>query len=137
MDVRNCAKCKRLFNYVSGRPICPNCKKDLEDEFTKVRDYIRNNPDAGIGEVAEVCEVDVKEIRQWIREERLSFTKDSAVGIECEKCGVNIRTGRFCDQCKKDVVDNLSSVYKENKVEENPFAKQKTENKMRFLNKDK
>lgn len=137
MDVRNCIKCRRLFNYVSGRPICPNCKKDLEDEFMKVREYIRNEPNATIVEVSEACEVDVKEIRQWIREERLSFSKDSAVGIECEKCGVNIRTGRFCEKCKKDVVNDLNSAYsRDNGVQANPFAKKKTENKMRFLNKD-
>ena len=30
MDVRNCKKCGRMFNYVTGPVVCPNCKDSLE-----------------------------------------------------------------------------------------------------------
>jgi uncharacterized OB-fold protein len=130
--------CGRLFNYISGRPICPNCKRDLEQDFMKVRTYIRDNSKATIVEISEACNVDVKEIRLWIRQERLSFSKDSAVGIECEKCGRSIRTGRFCEQCKKDVINGFNSTLEqEETMKENPFAKENSSNKMRYFNKRK
>ena len=137
MNVRNCTRCGKLFNYVTGQPICMECRKNLEEKFKDVRHYIKRNPNANISEVAEANEVDIKQIRQWIREERLSFSSESAIGIECERCGKTIKTGRFCEECKKEVTGDLRSAYKkEEKVEENPFAKKDKDTKMRFLNKN-
>lgn len=138
MDVKNCVKCMKLFNYVSGPTICPSCKKDIEEHFKEVRIYIRKNPKASIAEVGEACSVDIKQIRQWIREERLSFSSESAIGIECEVCGKTIKTGRYCEACKAQVANNLNSAYKKDEAkEENPYENKDTSNKMRFLNKDK
>ena len=33
MDVRSCRNCGRLFNYLQGPPICPACRKKLEDNL--------------------------------------------------------------------------------------------------------
>ena len=35
MNVRNCKKCNRIFNYIAGPTICPACKEDLEKKFQK------------------------------------------------------------------------------------------------------
>jgi flagellar operon protein (TIGR03826 family) len=138
MDVRNCIKCGKLFNYVTGQPICQNCRKDLEDKFKEVKNYIKKNPQAYLAEVSQECDVDTRQIKQWIREERLSFSEASLVGIECEICGKSIRTGRYCDECKKTVTNTLNSAYQQNSkpIENNPFKTQDTGSKMRFLNKD-
>lgn len=45
--------------------------------------------------VAEELDVSVKQIRQWIREERLSLSVAGADGIVCETCGKPIRTEDF------------------------------------------
>lgn len=114
MDVRNCRDCGRLFNYMSGPRICEACRKKLEDKFMEVREYVRDNPTAGVAEVAEANEVSVQQIHQWVREERLLFTEDSMVTLDCEKCGAPIRTGRFCEKCKSHMINELDSVYKKN-----------------------
>ena len=36
MDVRNCKTCGRLFNYMGGAPLCPECKAALEKKFEDV-----------------------------------------------------------------------------------------------------
>ena len=110
MDVRNCRKCGKIFNYVAGLPICPACQEIAEKKFQEVKDFMRENHGAGIEEICETCEVEKNQIHQWIREERLVFSDDSPVGINCEKCGVSIKTGRFCEKCKKSMSDNLKSV---------------------------
>lgn len=109
MDVRNCVRCGKIFNYVSGQPICVNCKGQLEEKFSEVKQYLRENKGASIQEVSEANQVDIRQIRQWIREERITFAEDSMVGIECERCGVTIRTGRFCNNCKADLAGDLDS----------------------------
>lgn len=131
MDVRNCKSCGRLFNYASGIPICDACKSDLEKKFHEVKEFVRLNGDAPVNVVAEQCEVSVRQIKQWVREERLMLSEGVGFFLECESCGVAIRVGRFCEKCKGKIKNDLSSVY----VKPAPVKKQKGSDKdrMRFL----
>ena len=52
MNVRNCRKCGKLFNYMMGMPICPACKEKLEQKFQEVKKYIRENRMSGIKAVS-------------------------------------------------------------------------------------
>lgn len=131
MEVRSCKMCKGLFNYLGGRPLCPKCIAALEDKFQDVKQYVIDNPNASISEVAEENEVPISQIKQWIREERLSFSKDSVVGIECESCGAMIKTGRFCDSCKNKLHSGLENAIK--KPEPVREVKKKEDPRMRFL----
>ena len=134
MNVRNCKKCGKLFNYVSGAPVCPACKDALEKKFQEVKKYVQDNKGATIHDVSENCEVDSQQVRQWVREERLEFSSDGGVtGITCEKCGKNISTGRFCDKCKADMTNNLSRVLPKQKKEIKTKKDPKDNPKMRFL----
>ena len=113
MGVRNCSRCGKIFNYVVGQPICESCRKELEQEFQKVKDYIKENPGQGVKEVAEACEVPENQIKQWVREERLEFSKGSGA-LNCEQCGEPIATGRFCEKCKASMANNLNASVKPN-----------------------
>ncbi len=135
MDVRSCKNCGRLFNYMQGQPICAACKQKLEEKFTKVRDYIRMNDMATMQQIADENDVTVKQIKQWVREERLTFSSKSPVGIECEECGKMIRTGRFCDKCKNNMATNLKQMYAMPAAVKKPDAKGKDKDRMRFLDK--
>ena len=48
MDVRNCKGCGKLFNYMSGAQLCPECREKLEKKFSSVKDYI-GEASAGCG----------------------------------------------------------------------------------------
>ena len=113
MEVRTCRMCGKLYNYLGKvTPFCPICMKELEQKFEVVKKYIKDNPGVNIQNVSENTDVSVKIIKQWVREERLSFAQGSAVGIECESCGANILTGRFCDKCKQQLSSSLSDAIK-------------------------
>jgi flagellar operon protein (TIGR03826 family) len=135
MNVRNCRKCGKLFNYMAGMPICPACKEVLEAKFQDVKKYIRDHRAADIKEVSEACEVESAQIQQWIREERLEFTSDSPVKLPCENCGTMIRSGKYCEKCKKNMANNLSSAIdkpRQAALVEEP-KRTSHDNKMRFL----
>ena len=135
MNVRNCRKCKRLFNYMVGPVLCEACKQGLEVKFQEVKKYIQDNPRSDIRMVSEACEVDPAQIRQWIREERLCFTDDSPIGIACERCGTTIRTGRFCEHCKNDMANSFNkAITPQGTVVQSKEEDRRTSNKMRFLN---
>ena len=136
MDVRNCRKCGKIFNYVAGPHICPACREQLEEQFTKVKDFIRENKEANMAQICEACEVPESQIKQWIREERLFFGEDSPVGIECEGCGVTIKTGKYCDKCRADLTRGLLNAVskpEEQKKNESGGPKRPGTGKMRFL----
>lgn len=132
MDVKNCRECGRLFNYIGGQRICPECKDALERKFIQVKEYIDENRTAPLQKIAEDNDVSIQQIHQWVREERLIFTDDSVVGIECEGCGKTIKTGRFCDACKNQMAHGFGSAFRK-PVEEAPKKDTREKARMRFL----
>ncbi len=133
MEIKNCKNCGRLFNYPGGVPLCQACKDELEDKFQEVKEYIYQNPHTSIAQAAEATDVSVKQIKQWIREDRLVLSEPSADGIECEQCGTPICSGRFCDACKAKMANNFGSVLDRPKAAPAPEKKSRDGNKMRFL----
>lgn len=135
MDVKNCKKCRRLFNYIGGPAICPQCREELEKKFQEVKKYLFDNRNATIKSVCENCDVEESQIRQWIREERLEFSSGVDIGAFCETCGAPITTGRFCEKCKASMINSLSEAGRRPEAEApKPVKTQTHENKMRFLN---
>ncbi len=132
MDVRNCKNCGRLFNSLGNQRLCQACIQAIEDKFQDVKRYLEEHKNASMDEVSRENDVSVKQIKQWIREERLSFSETSMEGIECEKCGKMIRTGRFCEVCKKSVTNDLMSVIDKPKSIE-PQKSSRDRDRMRFL----
>lgn len=137
MEVRNCRQCGKLYNYIGGnyRNMCPSCIQRLEDKFVEVKEYIRENVQATMPQISEACGVSTKQLEQWVREERLCFADDSPIGLECEGCGVTIKTGRFCDRCKMTMTNQLSNLY-EKKVVMNVKKDNRDNARMRFLDKN-
>ena len=135
MDVKNCRRCRRLFNYIGGQPICPQCREELEKKFHEVKKYIFDNKNVTIKDVVENCDIDENTVRQWIREERLEFSAGVDIGVTCEKCGAPIVSGRFCEKCKASMINQLSEAGRRPEPEAPaPAKKEATGNKMRFLN---
>ncbi|HOA79460.1 MAG TPA: MerR family transcriptional regulator [Defluviitaleaceae bacterium] len=107
MQVRNCIRCGKLFNYI-GKPICYECIQQDEKDFEKVKEYIYDHPKATITEVSKQTGVSVKKITKFLREERLEVVDGSVGWLTCESCGADINTGRFCKECTLKLKNNLS-----------------------------
>ena len=138
MNVRTCRKCRRLFNYVMGPSFCPECRAKEEDKFQEVKKYVQEHGRASMHEVAEACEVTMKQIQQWIRDDRLMLADDSPLAIECERCGRMIRGGKFCPECSTIMAAKLQAAMGDPlavRLNEKNEASKKDGNRMRFLNK--
>lgn len=135
MEVKNCKGCGRLFNYLQGPPLCPACVKGLEEKFQQVKDFLRENPKAPLNVVSEENDVSVKQIKQWVREERLTFTEESQITLDCEGCGAKILTGRFCEKCKANLHNDLANAIKRPSVGTlaKPKGSTREKERMRFL----
>ena len=136
MNIRNCKLCGRIFNYISGPPTCPACRESMEAKFQEVKDYIREHRGVGISEVAEACDVDPAQIRQWLREDRLEVTEDSAVFLNCDSCGAPIRSGKFCEKCKASMTKDFGDVLNAGRPQPQSQPKKSSSDdsaRMRFL----
>lgn len=134
MALRYCRRCKAVFNYLAGDPLCPRCKKIEEEDYQKVRTFLRKNPRSTLEETVEETGVSSAQIMNFIRQERIMLTDTSGFGIECERCGVSILTGRYCDHCKHELEKEFSKGYEQPKRALGPMS-HKNE-KMHYLNKD-
>ena len=132
MEVRNCKGCGKLFNYIgSTTPVCPACMKKMDEKYEQVKKYIYDNPHSNINIVAEENDVSVQQIQRWVREEKLSFSEDSDIGIGCESCGKMIRTGRFCAECKAKLKNDINGAIPVRQVEVQKKVRESA--RMRFL----
>lgn len=136
MNIKNCRKCGKMFSYAFGPIICQDCLSAQEEIFQKAKKYVQDNKGCDIQELADNVDVEVQQIRQWIREERLQFSDDSPIRIACESCGAMIRSGRYCDVCKNNMARNLGNSVGLNRAPKaQPEANRRTAdgNKMRFI----
>lgn len=138
MNVKNCRKCGRIFNYIAGPCLCPSCREVLEADFQRVKEYIRAHAGATITEVAEECDVEPAQIHQWLREERLEIAEGSAIVLQCESCGAPIKSGKYCEKCKRELAHGLSGAIKPAAApapEKNSPLNSRESGRMRYLNK--
>lgn len=133
MEVRNCRSCGRLFNVIVNKRICPECQRKLEDKFQEVKKFLYDNPKANINELSLACDVSIKQLKEWVKQERLVFAEGSMDGVQCEQCGALIRTGRFCDKCKLNIGNTLRSALNEPAVPVQQNKKTSDRDRMRFL----
>ncbi len=135
MNVRNCRKCGKIFNYVTGPVMCQACREKMEVKFQEVKAYIREHKGVGINEVAEACDVEPQQITQWLRDDRLEVTEDSALMLNCESCGAPIRSGKYCDRCKAQMTGSFRAITNANHPAQpqKPSRDPRENPKMRFL----
>lgn len=137
MNVRNCKKCGRLFVW-TGVPICPQCQKEEEEDFKKVKDYLYEYPGATLPQVSQATGVSPEKILRFLKEERLEIVGESNIVLECERCGKAIKTGRLCDECKKEVGSKFISYidYYDKKEEEKKENTKRKEMGYKYLSRD-
>ena len=108
MDIRNCTRCGKIYQY-DGFKICPTCRREDEEDFLKVREYLYDYPGANLQEVHEATGVAISKIIEFLRQGRLEVAEESNLILQCEKCGTSIKTGRYCDKCALELKRELSS----------------------------
>lgn len=122
MDFRNCLRCKKIFNYISGPTLCKECDKYV---FDIIKEYLEENPSSTISQISETTKIPSKIIRQYIKDQRLMEIRKKL--NLCVICGEIIDEGsKYCVGCAKkiSIVNQLENTFNEKK-DDSP--------KMRFL----
>ncbi|MDK2919903.1 MAG: hypothetical protein PWQ37_2636 [Candidatus Petromonas sp.] len=110
MDIRNCKECGKLFQYDGISKLCYQCRRRDDEDFKKVKEYVYDHPGANITIVSEETEVSEDKILRYLREGKLEIVGESpGLVLDCERCGKAIRTGRYCEECSREIERGLKS----------------------------
>jgi flagellar operon protein (TIGR03826 family) len=106
-EIKNCSRCNKIFMYVSGLRLCDSCKKLDEEDFERVRQFVRDFPGATIPEVSKETGVPSQMIYRYLKEGKLEVSESSPIALLCENCGKRIKSGRFCVDCSKRLANEM------------------------------
>lgn len=136
-DILNCKRCGKIFSYIGGAYLCNNCKKQDEEDFKRVKDYLYDHPKASIYEVSKELDIGVERIKTYLRQGRLEIIGDDGnMILECELCGKSINTGRFCEKCASSLTRDIQSTVEEIKRPRTGDTGTRSSGYMRYLHKD-
>ena len=107
MNIAQCIICKKPFQMLSKK-VCPSCLEEMDAQFIKVRDYLDENPNAGVDKVVEETEVPRSIIMYLIKEGRIIMGGGKAGGnLTCEVCKKPIDEGKICNKCKANLASMI------------------------------
>lgn len=99
MDLKYCKRCNHIYKY-GDESLCSACIKEIDAIMRMVRDYLDENPNAGVSEVSEGIQENEKDILYLLREGRLSIKSED---YRCLRCGKPIENGKYCTICIKQM----------------------------------
>lgn len=111
MELKNCPKCGKMFTYTGASVVCEKCVKKDEEKYLELKEYINENPEQNMAQVAKATGVPTRKILHYIQEGRIILATGSAMASEvsCEKCGKPISGGKYCDSCAEKVSKNMAA----------------------------
>ncbi|WP_209973934.1 TIGR03826 family flagellar region protein [Paenibacillus eucommiae] len=108
MNVANCPRCGRIF--VKGfNEVCPNCLKEVDQQYERCIKYLRENKGATINELSEATDVTMRQITKFIREGKISIVHAPNMSYPCEVCGASIRDKSICDSCRSKLIKDVNN----------------------------
>ncbi|NLY42399.1 MAG: MerR family transcriptional regulator [Clostridiaceae bacterium] len=138
MNMKNCARCGKLFTHIAGPPLCVKCREEDEKDFKKVKEYLYEHRGATVTEVATDLDIPVARLKRFIKEGRLEVIEDSNLLIQCERCGISIKSGRYCDRCTIELTKELKKAANESvNISKQILDRSERDEKMRYLHKSK
>lgn len=93
-----------------ARDVCPKCFREEEELFQKVKSFLRANPGASVGQVAEHSGCAPEQVQAFINSGRLERVGLRKVAHACQLCQKIIYEGVMCPECKKELKDQVRSL---------------------------
>ncbi len=109
MSVKNCTRCGRMFQAEGPSKLCERCRDNDEEDFKVVREYVYDNPNSNIPDVAENTGVSEDKILKFLRQGKLILKDELSMVLDCERCGKPIKSGRYCESCTNEMSRELRS----------------------------
>ncbi|MCZ8514869.1 flagellar protein [Paenibacillus filicis] len=109
LNVDNCHRCGKVY-LKNLHGMCPNCIKDIEAQYEKCLNYLRENRQCNIYDLSEATGVEVKQIIKFIREGRISIKNHANMSYDCEICGTPIKEHAICESCRTRLMKDKANM---------------------------
>ncbi len=101
----SCRLCGAIIVKIS-RDVCPKCHVIEEENFVKVRDFLRANPGSPVEEIVKETRVPEPQVNRFISSGRLERVNIN-VDHTCQTCHRTIPTGLICPECAKNLKEQV------------------------------
>ncbi len=129
-----CPECGgKILMIEDGKYKCEECKKEILDDYGKVRKFLNENGPTPEYEVSQKTGVDQQVVHLFLRKGRLEIPNNSRIFIKCKKCGCSIRYGSYCMDCMKQTVGALAAAFHEDAGERPTNEPHREEGRMHFV----
>lgn len=109
-----CNICKDRVQFVGGGKYkCQSCGNIVADDFGKVKEFLEENGPSPAIVISTETGVSTQVIERFLKEGRIEIPEGSPYFIKCEKCGADIRYGRYCNSCIKQLAGAIKGVLDE------------------------
>lgn len=100
------------------RDICRDCYLKEEEAFEIVYKFLRKrtNREATLKEIVEATGVEEELIIKFIKEKRLRTSDFPKLAYPCERCGIDIVSGRMCQSCSDSLLKGFTQQEKVEKI---------------------
>lgn len=109
LNIKNCPQCGRIF-AIGMRDLCPHCAKEIDDQFERCYQYLRENRGATMRDLSDETGVPINLIMKFIREGRISLSELPNLAYPCDVCEKPIRKGVMCDSCRQRFVGAVEEI---------------------------
>lgn len=134
MELKTCQKCKKLFYYIRGDCLCKDCMEKVDEIFEKTSHYLEEHDHARVMQVSQDCDVPARQVKKWIKQERIHTVDEQEFYSICEGCGSLIPSGQFCAKCKSRYITDLkNALLSDQKNSTHPKPVRESSVQMRFL----
>lgn len=99
-----CKNCGGVLVYRGlGEYLCEQCKEKDYDNYGKTRNFIEEHPGASAVDIEKNTGVSKAAIREMLKESRFEVVEGVKSFLRCEGCNKEIRSGRYCPECEKNI----------------------------------
>ena len=127
----------KVYYRGCGEFECESCGRLQYDYFGKVKKYLEEHGPTPSGIISQKTGVPQDVIGRFLKKGRVEIPEGSNIYIKCEKCGCNIKYGRFCPKCALELASGVKKVLAEDIGERPKKETCEMSGKMHFVKKDK
>lgn len=130
---RTCRVCHGRMELTSaGKFICERCGAVELNDFGKVKAFLDENGPSTAFVISQATGVRLKVVDELLLDGRLEIPEGSKEYIHCQKCGCEIRYGRYCPDCARSLVNDIKKAFYMGDVGAKP--RKTVEGKMYYIN---
>lgn len=98
--LEKCELCHGRMQYTgSGKYRCTFCGMEALDDFGKIKEFLDQNGPTPEAVISQQTGISMNTIDSYLKKGMVEIPNGSSVYLKCEKCGCDIRYGRYCPEC--------------------------------------